>query len=367
MNKLINEISKSLIWKVLALISTFLLVFSLNIQFEGVVEINKLVGIILILKTLDFGIIYYRRNLQDYDIFFKQIFLYWILYVSIVIYPLITFRFYSFFESLGIAVYGLMFQEMSLFFNKQQKSYLSNIPFQLSLILSLALTFFVGYSLTLIILLFLSIQFIYGFFLFKIPISGNINLLKSYNSSSFLYFLISLVYIGYSEFPALGLDHFSINEYSNTNIFSRINAGIFGVFLILPNAVWNNNYNSKNKLDKYILNIRYIFLFFILFFLFVMVTFYLLILFLKINNTSLLVYSSITCVLGCINLYLINYCYRFSKTSIVLVLTIFEFLVLLIFTKQINLSDDFFMLTTIISVIKFLLIYTYITYNKKLS
>ena len=98
-----------------------------------------------------------------------------------------------------------------------------------------------------------------------------------------------------------------------------------------------------------------------------MVTFYLLILFLKINNTSLLVYSSITCVLGCINLYLINYCYRFSKTSIVLVLTIFEFLVLLIFTKQINLSDDFFMLTTIISVIKFLLIYTYITYNKKLS
>ena len=134
------------------------------------------------------------------------------------------------------------------------------------MILSLALTFFVGYSLTLIILLFLSIQFIYGFFLFKIPISGNINLLKSYNSSSFLYFLISLVYIGYSEFPALGLDHFSINEYSNTNIFSRINAGIFGVFLILPNAVWNNNYNSKNKLDKYILNIRYIFLFFILFF-----------------------------------------------------------------------------------------------------
>ena len=207
MNKLINEISKSLIWKVLALISTFLLVFSLNIQFEGVVEINKLVGTILILKTLDFGIIYYRRNLQDYDIFFKQIFLYWILYVSIVIY-IFTFRFYSFFESLGIAVYGLMFQEMSLFFNKQQKSYLSNIPFQLSLILSLALTFFVGYSLTLIILLFLSIQFIYGFFLFKIPISGNINLLKSYNSSSFLYFLISLVYIGYSEFPALGLDHF---------------------------------------------------------------------------------------------------------------------------------------------------------------
>ena len=54
MNKLINEISKSLILKVLALISTFLLVFSLNIQFGVVLT---LVGTILILKTLDFDYI----------------------------------------------------------------------------------------------------------------------------------------------------------------------------------------------------------------------------------------------------------------------------------------------------------------------
>ena len=204
-------------------------------------------------------VIYSRRITIKFDIYKIEKYFYFIIYILTISIFLNKIFNVDTLSSVLISFSSLIFQEINLNLNKNQKSYLTNLPFYFAIPISLIGIIYYKINLFNTLIIIILIQIIHFFITYKNVNIGNESLFKIYNKQSLYFFIINIIYVCYSEFASLGFDFMQRDEYFKMNTFSRFNAVIYSVYLIIPNIVWNDKYDTLSKVDSFFLNVRKLF------------------------------------------------------------------------------------------------------------
>lgn len=260
--------------KFFSLIIQFISIFLLFKSNAFMTELSYIIVILLLLRSLDFGIQYLRRINAELNIclFSNQLLIIYIfsflLNICICLYfemsvPVI------FFLCISVPLYHEFYYHANLV----QKTFLYNLVQPLAIFICLILYYFEikllsifdtfpsFYPLTYLVLL--NVFLLIGLLICRKKIEmRTCKILQLYNSNIIYYALSSLMYnLSLYLSQLLVFDLMSAEDFRNLNIFRRIENVLLSFSHIVSNILWNENNSMISAIDLFFVNLRlYIFI-----------------------------------------------------------------------------------------------------------
>ncbi len=361
-NNLKKELIYNLIFKLFYFVPSLGLIYFLK---EGdpnlTLKFNKILGYFFILRSIDFGFLYLRRNFKFKDFSLKIISFFWIFYFS-AIFPILYYLIDDFFLIFLLIFSSIIFQETQLNLNKLQKSYLVNFSTQFSVFLFLILHY-IGFSIPSNLLL-ISFIFVGLFLLIKsnYEISKRIEIISFnkkliFDKEILVFSLINIVYVMYSEFASVGNTYLKGDEYNIVNSINRACLMLFGLVQVISNVSWNQYYSGFGQIDQYILKKKNIIFNLLLFFVLSLIFFLLIFIPVGIPDINIILITSLYCSFSILNIYISYFFYRIKNNFPILYMSIFELFFLFSFSFVLYNSINYFSFVLAISIFKFLVYY----------